>query len=70
MKIALILITAPLLAQSPAPPKPDPAKTVEQQIADLKAENENLKKLLAAYDREYNACHAAVLQLQVLGPKK
>lgn len=38
------------------------------EIAELKAENERLTKLLNAYYQKYQACDTQLTQLQVIGP--
>ncbi len=65
-----------LYAQSPAPtlPQPDPKVDTAKQIADLKAENENLRRQIDDNRQQYNTCAGslgnAVVQIQILSMRQ
>ncbi len=74
IKIILAFVAVSLLAQSPVSMASQPITDPVKQLAELKAENENLHKQLNEIKAQYGVCVGslgnAIVQLQVMGSKK
>lgn len=68
LRICFAFVALSLFAQEGSPP---PTKTVEQQLAEAKAENAKLSKLLNAWALKAQACDIALTNAQAIGfPEK
>ncbi len=67
MKPLIFALLAASLFGQDAGPKPAPEKTIEQQLSEAKADNENLKKLLNVWVRKAENCDVSLTTAQTLG---